>query len=271
MPDTKEANRKVHAHLASVYNTEPHFRPENQAKVKRRLADLRAEAQGGRLVDVGCGTGFIIHLAAEFFDDIQGVDITPEMMAQVDLNRGRIRLHEAPAEALPLPDASVDAATAYSFIDHVDDITAVLREMARVLKPGGRAYIDLAPNRLFWQHLVDIQPRDLGNLSDIVARERHMVLENAEQVEKDYGLDADTFRKAEPGKLRGGISHIEFEESAAKAGFSRCETHFDWFLGQGNVMHGQSLEAAETVDAYLRRTLPLTQHLYKYLWFKLTK
>ncbi len=50
MPDTKEANRKVHAHLASVYNTEPHFRPENQAKVKQRLTELRKNAPGGRLV-----------------------------------------------------------------------------------------------------------------------------------------------------------------------------------------------------------------------------
>ncbi|MNC99005.1 hypothetical protein D3C83_171490 [compost metagenome] len=64
---------------------------------------------------------------------------------------------------------------------------------------------------------------------------------------------------------------MEFEESAAAAGFSQCETVFDWFLGQGNVMHGQSFEAADIVDAYLHRALPLTQHLYKYLCFKLTK
>jgi hypothetical protein len=46
---------------------------------------------------------------------------------------------------------------------------------------------------------------------------------------------------------------------------------FEWFLGQGAVMHGQSFEAADTVDAYLRRTLPLTGHLFKYLQFMVRK
>jgi len=271
MSSTKDANRQVHAHLASVYNTEPHFRPENQAKVKDRLRDLRKRSKGGRLLDVGCGTGFVIHLAADIFDEIHGVDITPEMMAQVDLAKGNIKLHEAPAEKLPFPDASFDAATAYSFIDHLDDVGVMLKEVSRVLKPGGWAYIDLAPNRLFWEALNAIPENEADGLSDIVARERRMVRENAEQVEAQYGLNAAVFRDAEPGKLRGGISHAEIEADARAAGFRRCETMFDWFLGQGAVMHGDSPQAAATVDAYLRRALPLTRHLYKYLCFFLEK
>lgn len=271
MSNTKDANRQVHAHLAAVYNTEPHFRPENQAKVKGRLHDLRARSKGGKLLDVGCGTGFIIHLAADIFDEIHGVDITPEMMSQVDLSKGNIKLHEAPAEKLPFQDASFDAATAYSFIDHLDDVSVMLREVARVLKPGGWAYIDLAPNRLFWEALSNMPTDHQGDLSDIVARERRMVLENAELVEAEYGLNAALFRSAEPGKLRGGISHAEIEADAKAAGFRRCETIFDWFLGQGAVMHNDSPAAAATVDSYLRRTLPLTRHLYKYLCFYLEK
>lgn len=267
MSNTKDANRQVHAHLAAVYNTEPHFRPENQAKVKTRLTKLRERAKGGKLLDVGCGTGFIIHLAADLFDEIHGVDITPEMMSQVDRSKGNITIHEAPAEQLPFPAASFDAVTAYSFIDHLDDVSVMLKEVARVLKPGGWAYIDLAPNRMFWEALSKMPTDHQGDLSDIVERERRMVLENAEQVQEQYGLDADVFRKAEPGKLRGGISHVEIEAFAREAGFKRCETTFDWFLGQGAVMHGDSPAAATTVDSYLRRTLPLTRHLYKYLCF----
>jgi ubiquinone/menaquinone biosynthesis C-methylase UbiE len=270
--DTKEANRRVHAHLASTYNShEPHFRPENQQKVKGRLEQLRRDVPGGKLLDIGCGTGFIIHLAADVFDEIHGVDITPEMMAQVDKSRGNITLHEASAEKLPFDDASFDAITAYSFLDHLEDVSAMFREAARVLRPGGRAYIDLCPNRLFWQALRDIAPRDSNDLSDIVARERHMVLENAAEVEAQYGLGAEIFKRAEPGKLRGGIDHVEIEAKAKDAGFRQCETLFDWFLGQGAVMHGQSFADATIVESYLRRAAPLTRHLFKYLCFFMTK
>lgn len=270
--DTKEANRHVHAHLASTYNTnEPHFRPENQQKVKSRLRQLRHDVPGGRLLDIGCGTGFIIHLAADVFDEIHGVDITPEMMAQVDRSLGNITLHEAPAEKLPFPDASFDAVTAYSFLDHLEDVSAMFREAARVLRPGGRAYIDLCPNRQFWEALHGIDPQDAVNLSDIVGRERHMVLENAAEVEAQYGLGQEVFKQAEPGKLRGGIDHRDIEARAKAAGFNACDTVFDWFLGQGAVMHGQSFADANVIEAYLRRALPTTQHLFKYLCFFMTR
>jgi ubiquinone/menaquinone biosynthesis C-methylase UbiE len=258
--------------LASAYNTsEPHFRPENQQKVKARLAQLRLDVPGGHLLDIGCGTGFIIHLAADIFDEIHGIDITPEMMAQVNLSSGNITLQEASAESLPFPDGSYDAVTAYSFLDHLEDVSLMFKEVARVLRPGGRAYIDLCPNRLFWDAHRDIDPADVAGLSDIVARERHMVLENAEEIETQYGLAADVFRQAEPGKLRGGIDHRDIEARAKAAGFRACDTVFDWFLGQGAIMHGQSFADAAVIDAYLRRGMPLTQHLFKYLCFFLTR
>lgn len=266
-----EANIEVHTRMADRYDAEePHNRPENQLKVKGRLADLRARAPGGKLLDVGCGTGFVIHLAVDSFDEIHGVDITPAMMTRVKTNLGNITLHEAPAEELPFEDASFDAASAYSFIDHVADPGAVLGEVARVLRPGGVFYVDLAPNRLFWQAVNGIGP-DLDGLSDIVTREALMVRENDKKVEEDFGIPSDVFKLAEPGKKEGGIDPQEFETAALQAGFSRCETTFDWFLGQGAVMHGQSFAAADTVEAYLRRAAPLTDPLFKYLMFMLVK
>lgn len=272
MSSIHDANRRVHAHLAGVYDqTEPHFRPENQAKVRAKLEKLRRRIPGGRLLDVGCGTGFIVNLALGVFDEIHGVDITPEMMQRIDTGRGNITLHQASAEALPFPDTGFDAVSAYSFIDHVADVPAVLREMARVLKPGGAAYIDLAPNRMFWHGLQDIPADDRDSLSDIVAREHRMVTQNAKDVEQQYGIDAETFIQAEPGKLIGGIDHREMQQAAKAAGFAACETSFEWFLGQGAVLHGQSAEASATVDGYLQRVLPLARHLYKYLSFVLVR
>ena len=265
--DTMAANIAVHSALADTYNKdEPQFRSENQEKVRNRLKQLRAEVPGGKLLDVGCGTGFIIHLAADLFDEIHGLDITPAMMAQVNTGLGNITLHNAPAEALPFPDSSFDAVTAYSFIDHLDDPAIVLAEIARVLRPGGIFYCDLIPNQLFWKAVAAL---DEGKaLDEIVQRERRMVRENANLVEATYGIDAGTFIAAEPGKRQGGIVPDTFRAQALTAGFAKCDVYFDWFLGQGAVMHGQSFTDAETVGAYLRRVSPLSDHLFKYLYFK---
>jgi len=272
LTETMKANIAVHSALADRYNElEPQFRPENQEKVSARLARLRAAAPGGKLLDIGCGTGFIIHLAVDHFAEIHGLDITPAMLARIRRDRGNITLHTAPAEALPFPDASFDAVTAYSFMDHLDDPAVVLAEIARVLRPAGFFYADLVPNRRFWQAL-----RGLGDatgqgvtagLADIVAREHRMVIADAERVKDTYGIEADTLNAAEPGKKQGGILPEEFRDQALAAGFADCEIHFDWFLGQGAVMHGQSFAEAATIEAYLRRVSPLANHLFKYVYF----
>ena len=100
--DVRDANILVHSRMAAEYNErEPHFRPENQARVRARLERLR-RAFGGRLLDVGCGTGFIIDLAAELFDDVQGVDLTPAMLEGVR-PRPNVRVQTADAARLPFP------------------------------------------------------------------------------------------------------------------------------------------------------------------------
>ena len=270
--DVLDANVEVHTRMVERYDAEePHFRPENQEKVRGRLKALRERVRGGRLLDVGCGTGFIIHLAVGLFDEIHGVDITPAMMQRVRTDAGNISLHQSPAEAMPFPDGTFDAVTAYSFVDHVADQSALLREVARVLKPGGIFYADLIPSRLFWAALSPLKPRRDRAYSDIVSREAEMVTANDRKVEQQFGIAADLFRRAEPGKEDGGIDPVAFRDMALRSGFSACEVSFDWFLGQGAVMHGQSFADAAVVDAYLRRVSPLADHLFKYVYFHAVK
>jgi ubiquinone/menaquinone biosynthesis C-methylase UbiE len=266
MSNVLEANIEVHTRMAERYDTdEPHFRPENQEKVRSRLRGLRELSGGGTLIDIGCGTGFIIHNAVGIFDEIHGVDITPAMMAKVRTDMGNITLHEARAETLPFADATFDAASAYSFIDHVQNTGLVFKEVARVLKPGGTFYLDLAPNRLFWEAVSNVSDPKTAPYSDIVTREIGMVMENDKKVEREFGIAASTFRTAEPGKERGGIDPGEIRQAALSNGFSKCRIEFDWFLGQGAVMHGQSFEDAAVIDRYLKRAAPLTDRLYKYI------
>lgn len=263
-----DANIEVHTRMAASYNSsEPHFRPENQAKVHQRLAEVRNRAPGGRMLDLGCGTGFLIRLADDLFDEIHGVDITQAMLDEVDVTSGRVFVRRSIAETVPFDDASFDVVTAYSFIHHTADYSLVLKEAFRVLKPGGMLYIDLEPNKRFWIAIDEVAGRQITDLSPIVQREVDSVLHTDEQVERDYGIPQETFRQAEFTKaILGGIDPDELHAACVDAGFTECSVRPDWFLGQGAVMHGQSFEAADTVDEYLRQLGPLGMPLYKYLW-----
>ncbi len=261
-----EANIEVHSKMAKTYNElEPHFRPENQAKVKKKLEALRARATGGKLLDIGCGTGFIINLARGLFDEIHGVDVTQAMLDRVDTSTGNITLHNAPAEKLPFPDKSFDMVSAYSFIHHTENYWKVLREAGRVLKPGGIVYVDLEPNKLFWDAVSLLAPED-PRLSAMVKKARASVTDTDAQVERDFGIPAETFRQAEFSKaILGGIDPHEVEHRAHELGFKSATVKLEWFLGQGEVMHGRSFEEAARVEDYLRSVSPLSDHLFKYL------
>lgn len=268
-----EANILVHTAMAATYDkNEPHFRPENKAVVRSQLEKLRAKT-GPRLLDVGCGTGFVIGLAKDLFAEIHGVDITQAMLDRVDRSSGNITLHRSVAEKLPFPNGHFDAATAYSFIHHLSDYGEVLREVHRVLRPGGMFYIDLDPNRAFWQAMSEVQRATAAaERSDIVAREVDSVLHTDDRVQKEFGIPAETFNLAEHYKdIQGGIDGDELRTTALKLGFAACEVGYYWYLGQGAVLHGQSAEAAALVEGYLRRALPVSKSLFKYVRFFLTK
>ncbi|MDB5042078.1 MAG: hypothetical protein JWN27_2804 [Candidatus Eremiobacteraeota bacterium] len=266
--DVIRANIEVHTRMASTYQTnEPHFRPENRARVRSILQTLAKRAGGGHLLDVGCGTGFVIDIARDLFERIDGVDVTPAMLERVDRSGGHVFVHEAHAEALPFSDATFDMASSYAFMHHVADHAAILREVRRVLKPGGLFYIDLEPNKRFWAAMNELEQR-AGDYSDIVSREIQSVLHTDDAVEGEFGISAQTFRDAEPIKsVLGGFDPDEFAVDARAAGFSFVEVTPEWYLGQGAILHGQSEADMKTVEAYLRRALPTTSHLFKYLRF----
>jgi ubiquinone/menaquinone biosynthesis C-methylase UbiE len=271
--DVIAANIEVHTRMADAYNrNEPHYRAENRAKVRAKLEQMLRFGRG-RLLDLGCGTGFIIDMAKDLFERIDGVDVTQAMLDRVDIGGGNIRLHRCAAESLPFADASFDVVTAYAFLHHLEDYPSVLREAYRVLKPGGGMYVDLEPNRLFWEAMVRLEKAGRGaGYSDIVLKEIDSVLHTDDRVQGEFGIGKDVFNRAEYTKsILGGIDPFRFREQCLELGFASCEIVFEWFLGQGSVMHQQSFEAAATVEAYLRRVLPLSAECFKYLQFVAAK
>jgi SAM-dependent methyltransferase len=124
---------------AEVYEAE--FVPALFGPFSAVVADAAGIAAGQRVLDVACGTGALARTAAERVGpngQVIGLDANPEMLAVARRVAPSIQWLDGRAEALPLPDASVDAAVSQFGLMFFDDRVAALREMWRVLRPGGR-------------------------------------------------------------------------------------------------------------------------------------
>jgi SAM-dependent methyltransferase len=94
-----------------------------------------------RILDVGCGQGRYLSLLRVVFPDAEfgGVDFSEVAIAKARLNHPGVSFHIGPAEDLSaVPDASVDLLVNVEVMEHVADARRVVREFARVLRPGGR-------------------------------------------------------------------------------------------------------------------------------------
>lgn len=268
-----QANIDLHTVLAGSYDeSEPHFRSENKTKVRSTIEQLQKRCGGNRLLDLGCGTGFIIGLSQDIFSEIHGVDVTQAMLDRVDQSRGNVTLHLTAAEAVPFSDNYFDLVTAYSFLHHAEDYTSILREAYRVLKPGGLCYTAQDPNRLFWTAVRQLNAGVQEKFQPIVARAYDAVLNTENTLEQRFGTPESLVKAAEPIRaILGGLDPAEVKQDALAIGFRICEIRLEWFLGEAEVLHGQSREAAADIDAYLRSAAPLTDHLFKYVQVTLGK
>ena len=105
---------------------------------------------GGRVLEVGCGPGHLaLRLADRHLLDVTGIDLDPAMIERARANAARAErsertppsLVEGDVAALPFPDGSFDLVVSTLSMHHWDDPATGLAEIARVLRPGGRALV----------------------------------------------------------------------------------------------------------------------------------
>jgi 2-polyprenyl-6-hydroxyphenyl methylase / 3-demethylubiquinone-9 3-methyltransferase len=163
------------------------FTPGRFAYFREVLAQrFGAGIAGLRVLDIGCGGGFLAEEFASRGGQVTGVDPSPVSLSAARehaAGRGlRIDYRVGTGEDLPLPGAAFDVACCCDVLEHVSDLDQVISETARILKPGGLYLFDTI-NRTLRSKLLAIklmQEWPLTRLTDVALHDWDMFISPAE-------------------------------------------------------------------------------------------
>jgi demethylmenaquinone methyltransferase / 2-methoxy-6-polyprenyl-1,4-benzoquinol methylase len=128
--------------IAPVYDAMNRVMTAGLDRRWRRITIEQSVRRGDRVLDACCGTGDLAIAARRAgASDVVGLDFSPQMLERARRKDTTVEWVEGDALALPFGDASFDAATVGFGVRNVDDLGGALRELRRVLRPGGRLAI----------------------------------------------------------------------------------------------------------------------------------
>jgi SAM-dependent methyltransferase len=103
------------------------------------------------VLEIGSGTGALLHLLRQRGADAQGVELRQSFIDQAQAWYGPLPVQQVTDTGLPFPDASFDVVMSFDVLEHIPDTDAHLREVTRLLRPGG-SYLLQTPNK--WTNVV---------------------------------------------------------------------------------------------------------------------
>lgn len=139
--DTDDAHNTAAYYAGAARAGEDEFEAIALAASTRRAVRIERALPGvGRLLDVGCGTGFMLAAAAARGWSVEGIEVASSAAAYARARHGVV-VHTGTLASASLPAASFDAAVLSHVVEHVPDPLGLLRDVRRVLRPGGIAVI----------------------------------------------------------------------------------------------------------------------------------
>jgi ubiquinone/menaquinone biosynthesis C-methylase UbiE len=145
MQDKQKEIAFFDAHAAADdYNV---FSEAANAKLIDSFVRLVRPPTGGKVLDLGCGSGIFTYLLSRRGLDAAGLDISPKLLDLARKNYPALTFVEGDVEALPFADGSADGVLLSGVVHHLPEPARCAAEVFRVLKPGGR-FMAFDPNRL---------------------------------------------------------------------------------------------------------------------------
>jgi demethylmenaquinone methyltransferase / 2-methoxy-6-polyprenyl-1,4-benzoquinol methylase len=133
-----EAVRGMFDRIAPIYDVMNHVMTAGLDRRWRKLAASEVVWPGDRVLDACCGTGDLAVAAERRGGRVVGLDFSEKMLERARRKSGAIEWVQGDALALPFGDGEFDAATVGFGVRNLADLEGGLRELARVLKPGGK-------------------------------------------------------------------------------------------------------------------------------------
>jgi demethylmenaquinone methyltransferase/2-methoxy-6-polyprenyl-1,4-benzoquinol methylase len=130
--------RRMFDRIAPVYDAMNRVMTAGLDRRWRRATVDEVVRPGDRTLDACCGTGDLAIAARTRGADVVGLDFSPAMLEHARRKAPQLELVEGDMLALPFADGSFDSATVGFGVRNVADLAAGLRELRRVLRPGGR-------------------------------------------------------------------------------------------------------------------------------------
>ncbi|MFM2006459.1 MAG: hypothetical protein RLZZ09_2114 [Pseudomonadota bacterium] len=150
-----ETSEDIRAFFDAIAPTYADAHGEADRALRDRLGlieSLLAESRRDTLVEIGCGTGLHLFPLAKSYQKVIGTDLSPAMIARAEAIRCNhtqalnIQLRVDPAECLAtVAEDAADAVLCVGALEHMLDKATVLKQVYRILKPGG-AFVCLTPN-----------------------------------------------------------------------------------------------------------------------------
>lgn len=137
----KQANRKLYDAVADSYEAIDGRRSAALEQwLGRTLRRLRSAAGGGRLLDLGSGSGLVARSAVGIFAERVGLDLSPKILSAH--RRHYTFAVCADVDQLPFSDRTFDVVASFAVLHHLFRFEHLVAEVKRVLKPGGIYYTD---------------------------------------------------------------------------------------------------------------------------------
>jgi len=265
----KKANVEYHARMAACYEkTQPYFTRDNIRRLHKIISIIGKKSKGkGIALDIGCGTGFLMRIAKKYFSKVYGIDITEKMLEKIPKSKKLIPIL-ADSEKIPFKNNFFDACFSYSFLHHLYDLEPTLKEIYRVLKPGGIYFNDQDFNKEYFALSEKI---DFGGNSWLRTEMKSRDFIEREVAVK-YKLKPEIIKLAEFQELQhGGFTVEELEKKLKNVGFRKVIIKPRWFVGQARIQKECGMKVAKEIDAYLLKCYPISKGFFKYLSFEAIK